>query len=122
MLLYSVILMLVVILLPAIIAIKENGLIAQAGPRDNLPEPSVFLARCRRLSANLLENLVMFAAVVLTAHAAGVSNDSTVFGAQLFFYGRVAHAVVYAAGLPMVRPVCYAVALFGMILIALPLL
>ena len=104
MLLYSVILMLVVILLPAIIAIKENGLIAQAGPRDNLPEPSVFLARCRRLSANLLENLVMFAAVVLTAHAAGVSNDSTVFGAQLFFYGRVAHAVVYAAGLPMVRP------------------
>ena len=122
MLVYSVLLMLVVILLPATTAIKENGLMAQAGSRDNLPEPSVFLARCRRLSANMLENLVMFAAIVLTAHVAGVSNESTVLGAQLFFYGRVAHAIVYAAGLPLVRPLCYGVALVGMIMIAVPLL
>ena len=122
MLVYSTLLFLVIILVQAGLAIAQNGLMAQAGSRDNLPEASVLRKRLQRLTANMQENLVMFAAVVLVAHAAGVSNDTTVMAAQLFFYARVAHAVVYAFGWPMIRPAFYFISLYGTVAIALQLL
>lgn len=122
MLLYSAVLLLAIILLQAGLAIAQNGLVAQAGSRDSLPEPSLLRARLLRLSANMQENLVMFTIVVLVANAAGVSNETTVLGASIFFYARLAHAVIYAFGWPMVRPLFYFVSLYGMIIIALEVL
>ena len=55
----------------------------------------------------------MFAVVVLVAQVAGVSNDATAMAAALFFYARVAHAIVYAAGWPLIRPLFYFVGLYG---------
>lgn len=119
MLVYSAALFLVIILLQAGLAIAQNGLMAQAGSRDNLPEPTVLRKRLQRLTANMQENLVMFAIVVLAANAAGVSNDTTVMGASLFFYARIAHAIVYAFGWPMIRPLFFFVGLYGIIIIGL---
>lgn len=119
MLLYSALLLLLIIVGQAGLAISQNGLMAQAGSRDNLPEPTILRMRLLRLTANMQENLVMFAAVVLVANAAGISNETTALGASIFFYSRVAHAIVYAAGLPMVRPLFYFASLYGMIIIAL---
>lgn len=117
MLLYSSLLFFAIIMVQALLGIGQNGLPAQAGSRDGLPEPNLLRQRLQRLSANMQENLVMFAAVVLIAHAAGVSNDTTALGATLFFFGRVAHAIVYGMGLPWIRPVCWAVAIVGMFMI-----
>jgi uncharacterized MAPEG superfamily protein len=47
----------------------------------------------------------------------GISNDLTVWGAQMFFYSRVAHAVVYLAGLPKVRPLVWAIGIVGTIMV-----
>ncbi len=113
MLIYSTLLFLIIILAQAAMAIAQNGLMAQAGSRDELPEPTVVRLRLQRLTANMQENLILFAVVVLTAHAAGVSNDTTVMAASLFFYARVAHAVVYAFGWPMIRPLFYFIGLYG---------
>ena len=122
MLLYSAILLLVIILAQAGLAIRQNGLMVQAGSRDSLPDPTVLRMRLQRLTANLQENLVMFAAVVLVANAAGVSNETTAMGASIFLYSRVAHAVIYAFGWPMIRPLFYFASLLGMIIIALQVL
>jgi len=122
MLLYSTILLLLVILAQAGLAIHQNGLMAQAGSRDNLPEPSVVRLRLQRLTANLQENLVMFAAVVLIANAAGISNATTVLGASIFLYSRIAHAIVYAFGWPVIRPLFYFASLYGLISIVLEIL
>jgi uncharacterized MAPEG superfamily protein len=122
MLIYSTLLFLLIILVQAGLAIAQNGLLAQAGSRDSLPEPTVLRKRLQRLTVNLQENLIMFAIVVLAAHAAGVSNDTTVLAASLFFYARVAHAVVYAFGWPVIRPAFYFIALYGIVAIALQLL
>lgn len=122
MLVYSAVLFLVVILLQAGLAISQNGLMAQAGSRDNLSEPTVLRKRLQRLTANIQENLVMFAIVVLVANAAGVSNDTTALGATIFFYARVAHAIVYAFGWPMIRPFLYFVSLYGLVVILLEIL
>ena len=118
MLLYSALLFLVIILAQAGLGISQNGLMAQAGSRDNLPEPTVLRQRLQRLSANMQENLVMFAVVVLVANAAGVSNDATALGASVFFFARVAHAIVYAAGWPVIRPLFFFAGLYGIGVIA----
>jgi uncharacterized MAPEG superfamily protein len=118
MLLYSALLFLVIILAQAGLGISQNGLMAQAGSRDNLPEPTVLRQRLQRLSANMQENLVMFAVVVLVASAAGVSNDATATGASVFFFARVAHAIVYAAGWPVIRPLFFFAGLYGIGVIA----
>jgi uncharacterized MAPEG superfamily protein len=122
MLLYSAILLFVIIVMQAGLAISQNGLPAQAGSRDNLPEPTVLRMRLQRLAANMQENLVMFAAVVLVANAAGVSNETTALGASIFLYARLAHAIIYAFGWPMIRPLFYFISLYGMIIIALEVL
>ena len=122
MLVYSAVLFLVVIVLQAGLAIGQNGLMAQAGSRDSLPEPTVLRNRLQRLTANIQENLVIFAIVVLVANAAGVSNDTTALGASIFFYARVAHAIIYAFGWPMIRPLFYFVSLYGIVVILLEIL
>lgn len=122
MLLYSALLFLVIILAQAGLGISQNGLMAQAGNRDNLPEPTVLRQRLQRLSANMQENLVMFAVVVLVASAAGVSNDATAMGASVFFFARVAHAIVYAAGWPVIRPLFFFAGLYGIGVIAVQIM
>ena len=54
---------------------------------------------------------------MLVARAANVSNAMTVLGAQLFFWGRVAHAVLYIAGIPWARTAAWGVSVVGLALI-----
>ena len=58
-------------------------------------------------------------AAVLTAAVANISNQWTLLGAQLFFYARVAHAITYLAGWPIIRPLFW---LAGVVACALILL
>lgn len=122
MLVYSALLFLVIILVQAALAIAQNGLMAQAGSRDSLPEPSVLRKRLQRLSANMQENLVIFTAVVLVANAVGVSNESTALGASIFFFARLAHAIVYGFGWPVIRPLFYFASLYGIAMIVIEIL
>ena len=108
-------------MIPAGDALRQNGADLQAGPRDELPEPSVFNKRASRLSKNMLENMVLFTPLVLVAHVSGASNEMTLLGAQIFFYARLAHAVVYLAGWPKIRPLIWFVSVVGMTLIAIQL-
>jgi uncharacterized MAPEG superfamily protein len=121
MLISCIALFFLIIIAQALIAIGQNGLSAQAGSRDSLNEPTVLRKRLQRLTANFQENLVMFGLIVFIAHATGVSNDQTALGARLFFYARVAHAVVYAFGWPWIRPLCWFVSFLGLAIIILQL-
>ena len=122
MLVYSVLLTFVIISVPAMGGILQNGLAAQASARDGLPEPTVFMQRARRLQDNMIENMVLFVPLVLAAHAAGVSTAETVMGAQLFVIARVLHALIYLAGIPWIRPLAWAGGVVGMLMIATALI
>jgi uncharacterized MAPEG superfamily protein len=95
------------------------GLGNRAKPLAGEPE---WMPRARRAHANLVENLVIFAALVLAAHAAGRLNSWTVLGSQLFFWGRIAHVITYIAGLVPWRTLAFGVAVAGMWIIAVQLL
>lgn len=95
------------------------GLPTLAGNRENFPTVEGWIGRAKRAHTNMIENLLPFAALVLVAHAAGKADAMTALGAQLFFWARLAHAVVYIAGYAWVRTAAYAAALVGMVMIFL---
>ncbi|MGE0620967.1 MAG: MAPEG family protein [Pseudomonadales bacterium] len=117
MLVYSVALLFLLILVQALAGVLAQGLSAMAGSRDHLGEPGVFQARTKRIVDNHREGLLLFAPLVLVADATGVSTEWTVLGAQLFFYSRVVHALLYLTGVPWVRPLAWAAGIAGCVLI-----
>ena len=94
------------------------GLRYGLGNRDEAVELPGWGRRVVRAQRNMLENLIPFTGLVLAAHLAGVSGDETARGATLFFWGRLAHAAIYVAGIPYLRTVAFVVAIGGMFDIA----
>ncbi len=113
----------IVLAFPPLIALaRENGLQFAAGNRDEPFTMPVWGERATRAQWNLLASLPAFAALVLAAAVAGISNEETVWGAQLFFWARVAHAVIYIAGIPYIRAIAFVASLSGLFGIARQLL
>ena len=59
--------------------------------------------RANRAHVNAVENFGPFAAVVLIAHAAGISTPTTVACAAVYFYARLAHAIVHISGTGLLK-------------------
>ena len=118
----SVLLLLVLIVIQAAIAVRTVGYASLAGSRDNLPPPGELLARAKRVVDNHREGLTIFAPLIVIAALAHISNPWTVLGAQLFFFSRVAHAVVYLFGLPHIRPLIYGVGVAGTAMVLIQVL
>ena len=53
---------------------------------------------------------------------AAVSNETTVLACQLYFWARLVHYVVYAAGIPWVRTLSYAASWLCIVALILQLL
>ena len=122
MLTLAALLTVVLALVGAAALILQRGLRYGFGNRDQSEPLSPWGERVLRAHRNMLENLPPFAALVLVAQVAGVANEATAWGAVLFFWGRVAHAVIYIAGVPYLRTVAFVVAFSGMLRIARELL
>jgi len=121
-LLFSLILTFVQMLVAVTFANFAFGLPALAGNREGLGDLPGIGGRAKRAHLNMLENIVLFAALVLIAAVAGKANATTAMGAMIFFWGRVAYAVIYVAGIPWLRTVSWVVSVVGMIMIALQLI
>lgn len=118
---FSIAVFFAVVMVQATAGILNNGGVAMMNSRDNLKPPTVFQARMKRLTDNYRENLWFFAPLVLIAAIAGISNQWTVMGAQVFLYSRIAHAIWYALGWPYLRPLFWLAGVIGcgMIFLAL---
>jgi len=121
-LVWSAALTFVLVLIAASGATLQVGLPTLAGNREGLPEITGWAGRAARAHRNMLESLILFAVLVLVAHIAGVRNSMTLLGAQLFFWGRVAHAIIYIAGIAWLRTAAWGVSVAGLILIFLELI
>ncbi|MGE5146420.1 MAG: MAPEG family protein [Candidatus Eiseniibacteriota bacterium] len=121
-LVWSTALMVVQMLVAVMGAQLQLGLPPLVGNRENLPECTGWAGRAQRAHRNMLENLVLFAALVLVAQVAGKANAMTALGAQLFFWARLVYAPVYIIGIPWVRTAVWAVSVVGLVLIFLQLI
>lgn len=99
-----------VIWMPYVInTIMVRGLINAVGyPAD--PEPlSPWAAKMKAAHVNAVENLVVFATLVLIANAAGVSNETTVMACTVYFWARLLHLVSYTLAIPWIRTVAFVI-------------
>jgi uncharacterized MAPEG superfamily protein len=121
MLALSVALLFVLIFIQSSAGTMAQGAKVMAGHRDDMTPPTAWQARTKRLVDNHREGLSLFTPLVLIAAVIGVTTPMTVLGAQLFFFSRVAHAVIYLAGWPWIRPVAWLVGIVGTAMIFLAL-
>jgi uncharacterized MAPEG superfamily protein len=102
--------------------IAVRGIVDAVGyPED--PKPlSAWAAKMKAAHANAIENLVVFAALVLIANAAGVSNASTVMACEVYFWARLLHVASYTFAIPWVRTISFAFGFGCQMVLAIALL
>ncbi len=102
--------------------IAVRGLVDAVGYPDEPKPLSAWAAKMKAAHANAVENLVVFAALVLIANAAGVSNSTTVLACQLYFWARLVHLLSYTFAIPWIRTVSFVAGFACQIAIVLQLL
>ncbi len=95
-----------------------------ASTRESPVPPLRGLAnRVDQAYSNFMETFAFFAALVLATHVTGRDGALTVWGANLYFWGRLGYLLAAAAGLGLVRSVlCFNAATIGIVLFLIALL
>jgi uncharacterized MAPEG superfamily protein len=76
--------------------------------RDDKPHAD-WATRLMFAHDNAIENLVIFAPLVLILNAIDYSTRWTVLACAVYFWSRVAYLIVYALGLPVFRTLAFIV-------------
>lgn len=118
MLVWSVVLGLVQIGIATLAAAGQRGLGWAASARDQAMAPLAGVAgRLDRARGNFLETFAFFAALVLAVVALGRQGAGSALGAQLYFWARLVYVPVYAAGIPYLRTLVWAVSIVGLVML-----
>ena len=72
--------------------------------------------------ANAVENLVIFAALVIILNLSGISTTLTVFASALYFFSRLAHVVLFTLRTPVLRIVAFFGGFIAQMMLAFTLL
>jgi uncharacterized MAPEG superfamily protein len=102
--------------------IVTRGLVDAVGYPDNPRPQSAWARRLMKAHLNAVENLVVFAALVLAAVAAGVSNSVVVGACVVYFWARVVHALAFTFAVPWIRTLAFTVGFAAQVAIASQLL
>ena len=89
--------------------IMVRGIADAVGYPENPKPLAGWASRMKAAHYNAVENLVVFAALVLVAHAAGVSNETTVMASAIFFWARLIHFAAYSFKVPWVRTLAFVI-------------
>ena len=121
MLMWASILYVVQVMIGALAADMKNGLAWGLGNREVTPAVDGWGGRAQRAYVNMAESLLPFACLVLIAHSMGRTGDLSALGAEVFLISRLAYAVLYVAGIKILRSLAYFGGIAGMILIIVQL-
>lgn len=120
---WATILGLLQIALVATCSVVQRGLPWAVSPRDGaMPALTTIASRLDRARGNFLETFPFFVALVLANHVLQQHDSMTILGAQLYFWARVAYVPAYAAGIPYLRTLIWAVSIVGLVLLLVALL
>ena len=104
---------------PYILNLLLNNKMSEAvGYPDSPLVVAPWAERMKAAHYNAVENLVVFAALVLIANAMDLSNNATTSAAVTYFWARLVHLGAYTAAIPWVRTLSFAVAWGALICIA----
>jgi uncharacterized MAPEG superfamily protein len=92
---------------------------AMDNPSRNDKPQSPWAQRMYFAHTNAVDNLVIFAPLVLILDDIGYSSQWTVIACAVYFWARLAHAIVYAMGIPVLRTLAFLVGFAAQAVLAL---
>jgi uncharacterized MAPEG superfamily protein len=90
-----------------------------ANPSRNDKAHAPWATRLMFAHDNAVENLVIFAPLVLILNDLDYSTKWTVYACAVYFWSRVAHVIVYTMGLPVFRTIAYTIGFLAQAVLAL---
>jgi len=103
--------------------VREDGLVPSLTSGNGTRTPDAqWAVRLKKAHANSVENLVIFASLVLMVVLSNYGSDLSIFVTMVYFFARVAHAIVFTLGLPYLRTVTFSVGFLCQAVLALILL
>ena len=92
---------------------------AMANPSRNDKPMAPWATRLMFAHDNAVENLVVFASLVLILSQIDYSTQWTALACAVYFWARVAHMLVYTLGLPVFRTLAFTVGFLAQAVLAL---
>jgi uncharacterized MAPEG superfamily protein len=92
---------------------------AMANPSRNDKPHAEWATRLMFAHDNAVENLIIFAPLVLILAQLDYSTTWTVYACAVYFWARLAHVIVYSMGVPIFRTLAFAVGFFAQVVLAL---
>ena len=99
-----------------------RGISATVGYPVDPPPLAPWAQRLRAAHANAVENLAVFAALMLTAQMLGISTQATALAGSLYLWSRVLHAITYTLGVPWLRTLAFVGGFAAQMIVAFQLL
>lgn len=88
--------------------ILEHGLWpALRNPNHDARPRAAWADRLMWAHANAIENLAVFAPLAVATHVLDATSAATAAASALYFFARVAHTFIYAAGVPLLRTLAF---------------
>ncbi len=105
--------------LERMVALGVMGALSPVDPEDELKQ-ALWARRSKRGHYNAVENLVVFATLVLAAFAMGKGDEPGILAAtQVYFWARLVHFPAVTFGLPGIRTLAFLAGFGAQIVVAL---
>lgn len=82
---------------------------AMDNPKPNDTPQSPWAMRLYFAHTNAVENLIIFAPLVLILDSLNISTPTTVMACAVYFWARLAHALLYTFGVKVLRSLAFTV-------------
>lgn len=103
--------------------LAEQGLgQAMWDPQGDKSTRVAWARRMMQAHQNAIENLTLFAPLVLILHVTKLGNEYTAMACVVYFYARAAHYLLYSFGVPGLRTPAFAIGFAAQMVLILSLL
>lgn len=99
-------------------ALGVIGTLQPVGP-DELLKQALWARRSRGAHYNAVENLAVFATLVLVAHAMGIDDPQVLLATQVYFWARLVHFPAQTLGIAGVRTLSFLAGFGAQVVVAL---
>jgi uncharacterized MAPEG superfamily protein len=91
-------------------------------PQGETKTERAWAERMARAHKNAVENLIIFAPLVLTLHLTHLNNELTALACMMYFFSRLTHYIVFSFGIPVIRVLIFMVSAVAQLILAFTLL
>ena len=102
--------------------VEQGAGFALWDPQGETKTQIAWAERMTRAHKNAVENLIIFAPLVLTVQLAHLNNELTALACMVYFFSRLTHYIVFSFGIPVIRVLAFMVSVVAQLILAFILL